>query len=443
MTDASRGLLEGTSSRARALIREINTAGGCSHPIRLQGSTVNLVTGEMKDTALSVACKDRRAVICPSCSHLYKADAWVLVATGLNGGKGVSPIVSSHPRLFITLTAPSFGSVHRIQSSSGRCHPRRGAQRCPHGLPVSCSKLHQPDDALVGSPLCSKCFDYRGAVLWNAHSSRLWNRTITNVRRDLARSRSMTLTELRSVARLNYLKVAELQHRGLLHFHLILRADGGEGPESTPPPWLTSDILVSTVRHVIETVTVRNSAGASIRWGSQHQIDEIDPADGDDRRAASYLAKYATTTTDGSADLARRFRTRRAIERAQVSEHLKTLVLTAWDLGGRGDLSHLNLRTFAHCLGFRGHLLTKSQSYSTTFGQLRGARADHQRQSSGQDPIEGSFGYVARGYEHPEAGQLADVLFEARLELKRARLGSHGVPDSVPNVTHNPSDLGK
>ena len=87
--------------------------------------------------------------------------------------------------------------------------------------------------------------------------------------------------------------------------------------------------------------------------------------------------------------------------------------------------------------------MTKSQSYSTTFGQLRGARADHQRQSSGQDPIEGSFGYVARGYEHPEAGQLADVLFEARLELKRARLGSHGVPDSVPNVTHNPSDLGK
>jgi hypothetical protein len=27
-------------------------------------------------------------VICPSCSHLYKADAFILVGAGLMGGKG-------------------------------------------------------------------------------------------------------------------------------------------------------------------------------------------------------------------------------------------------------------------------------------------------------------------------------------------------------------------
>ncbi|MEW2291782.1 replication initiator [Streptomyces sp. NPDC006743] len=40
---------------------------------------------------------------------------------------------------------------------------------------------------------------------------------------------------------------------------------------------------------------------------------------------------------------------------------------------------HLRLRSWAHSLGYRGHILTKSRRYSTTYGALREERTDHRR----------------------------------------------------------------
>ena len=59
------------------LLYEVNLAGNCSNPIRIKGEMVNLTTGEVGLRSLHVTCKDRRAIICPSCSYLYKADAWI------------------------------------------------------------------------------------------------------------------------------------------------------------------------------------------------------------------------------------------------------------------------------------------------------------------------------------------------------------------------------
>ena len=436
-----------TAGRARLLLHEVNAAGGCSHPIRLHGSTVNQVTGELRTGSLSVACKDRRAVLCPSCSALYQADAWVLVATGLNGGKGVPADVASHPRLFLTLTAPSFGSVHRIQSTSGTCHPTSPATQCEHGNSTKCTATHNENDQVLGSPICSQCFDYQGAVLWNAHASRLWNRTINQVRRRLANTHGLTDRQLREVAHLNYLKVAELQRRGLLHFHLILRVDGGDGPDSAPPSWLTDELVASVIEETVRSFQVRTKSGTIYRWGTQLKVEPIRPAGegpGEvDRRAASYLAKYATKTTAGSAALARRFRTRQEIRQADVADHLKTFVLTAWDLGSTRQYAELNLKSFAHCLGYRGHLLTKSLGYSTTFGQLRSARADHQRSRTENDPIKGSFKYQDRGYVDPDAEQLAEVIFEARRGLRQARSRSRSVPSAIPNSVPNRPEQGE
>jgi len=47
------------------LIKDIQQAGGCSHPIRLRGEFVNSATGEVNERPLVVACKDRRSVISP------------------------------------------------------------------------------------------------------------------------------------------------------------------------------------------------------------------------------------------------------------------------------------------------------------------------------------------------------------------------------------------
>ena len=79
------------------LLREVEQAGNCSHPIRLRGETVNLATGEVGESLLRVACKDRRHVVCPSCSYLYKADAWILVSSGLVGGKGIPELGGNPP----------------------------------------------------------------------------------------------------------------------------------------------------------------------------------------------------------------------------------------------------------------------------------------------------------------------------------------------------------
>ncbi|MFF4962986.1 replication initiator [Streptomyces sp. NPDC001222] len=53
----------------------------------------------------------------------------------------------------------------------------------------------------------------------------------------------------------------------------------------------------------------------------------------------------------------------------------RRMIHTAWALGALDDLKHLNLRKWAHKLGFRGHFSTKTRTYSTTLGALRNARA--------------------------------------------------------------------
>jgi hypothetical protein len=399
------------------LLREVERSGNCSHPVRLSGESVNLATGEVGPSELRVACKDRRHVICPACSYLYKADAWVLVSTGLNGGKGIDSDVSTHPRLFVTLTAPSFGSVHTI-TARGDCASRGTEATCRHGLPLRCPVRHRLDDPELGRPLCADCFDYEGAVLWNAHASRLWNVTVQQNRRGLAREIGVTQAELKLMAQLHYLKVAEIQRRGLVHLHAILRADGPDGIESEPPVGLTSDRLAKIVGLAIRSSSITGLAGCEIRWGRVLDIRDLatDPVDA--QKVASYVAKYATKTTDGSRELARRFRSRRQAEILVDDPHIRRLVLTAWDLAERPELEPLHLRDHAHALGFTGQLITKSRAYSTTFRALRSARATYMADRREGDPVEGTFRYDGRGYDDPRGTELAELFFRMQRELR-------------------------
>ena len=50
------------------------------------------------------------------------------------------------------------------------------------------------------------------------------------------------------------------------------------------------------------------------------------------------------------------------------------MITTAWDLGSRDEYAGLHLRRWAHMLGFRGHFLTKSRRYSSTFTAIRAER---------------------------------------------------------------------
>jgi len=62
--------------------------------------------------------------VCPACSTIYKYDAYQVVVSGLRGGKSVPQSVAAALRLFVTLTAPSFGpGTSGGLINAGRCGP--------------------------------------------------------------------------------------------------------------------------------------------------------------------------------------------------------------------------------------------------------------------------------------------------------------------------------
>jgi hypothetical protein len=78
----------------------------------------------MPDGVIYKPCGNRRESVCPSCSQLYKRDAYQIVRAGLVGGKGVPERVAHHPAVFPTLTAPSFGTVHTRNVKRHTCARR-------------------------------------------------------------------------------------------------------------------------------------------------------------------------------------------------------------------------------------------------------------------------------------------------------------------------------
>jgi len=221
----------------RAFEAQLRSSGYCAQPVRLQGR-VEMCDGHGRrrqvwttetepDGLLRKACGNRREAVCGPCAERYRGDALQLIAAGLRGGKGIPESVTGHPAVFATLTAPSFGVVHaHLLGPDGkplRCHPRRDRPVCEHGNALSCSRVHEPDDPCLGEPLCRDCFDYEGAVIWNNLLGELWRRTTIYLPRKLAKLAGITQKRLHEQIQVSYVKVAEYQHRGLVHLHPLIR----------------------------------------------------------------------------------------------------------------------------------------------------------------------------------------------------------------------------
>lgn len=242
--------------------------GGCLQPVLLRGRVDHIdgATGELLHRyttvhepggVLPIACKARRASQCPPCAEVYRADTYQLIRAGLSGGKGIPATVATHPCVFTTLTAPSFGPVHAHREKDGRllrCRPRRRSSTCPHGRRLSCATKHARDDTRLGEPPCAECYDYTGTVLFNACAPELWRRFTITLRRSLARQAGLTNKALTAQLRVSYAKVAEYQRRGVVHFHAIIRLDGPAGPTSVPPAWATLALLTAAISQAARTV---------------------------------------------------------------------------------------------------------------------------------------------------------------------------------------------
>ncbi|WP_327325616.1 plasmid replication initiator protein [Streptomyces sp. NBC_01210] len=436
-------------------LEQIKATGGCAHPVYLSGRTTTLDadTGAVLrhyDTAtepggrLAVRCRNRRESRCEPCSRLHSGDTFHLVRSGLLGGKNVPATVTAHPRLFVTLTAPSFGPVHRVTADGARCRPRRGGGFCEHGRPLGCGQIHAPDDRAVGQPLCADCYDYASHVLWHAHAGELWNRTTRAIRRHLATAAGQPQSKIGDHLRLSFAKVAEYQRRGAVHFHAVIRLDGPDGPASPPPTWASAQLLVAAVRSAADSARVSMPYAPGLgelvfRWGDQLDVHPIRRTFADDSRVtdqavAAYVAKYVSKSVGEAGDTDYPITSADDIALLPVSAHVRALMGTCWRLGRLDPLEHLRLRAWAHTLGYRGHALTKSRRYSTTYGELRAARAAHRAKDSGP-PVdagpatvtESAWRYVGSGHTSAEADIAAGIaedlaaLQEIRRDLREGR----------------------
>ncbi|GII96873.1 replication initiator [Sinosporangium siamense] len=296
--------------------------------------------------------------------------------------------MTGHPALFVTLTAPSFGTVHTQRAKDGTarpCHPRRNTAPCPHGKPASCTVRHTDDDPRIGEPLCSDCYHYSGSVLFNALAPELWRRLTMAVRRHLARTAGLTPKALGRHLVVSFAKVAEFQKRGVVHFHAVIRLDGPDGPDSPPPPWGTVEALDNAVRHAVHAVSTMTPAFDDIPsrplvWGRQVDLRPI-AADGDltSTAVASYVAKYATKAAESTGTLDRRIHPLEDLTTLDLRDHPRRLIAECIRLSAFEPLAHLRLAEWALMLGYRGHFSTKSRRYSITFGAIRAERADFRK----------------------------------------------------------------
>jgi hypothetical protein len=368
-----------------ALLRQLRGLGGCTHPIRLDGhrTEIHAGTGEvlhqLRSTALPAGhlltrCNNRRATRCPACAETYRRDTYHLITAGLRGGKGTPDHVATHPRVFATFTAPSFGAVHNR----------------PSGKPCRCGAHHAQDDPALGTPLAPDTYDYEAAVLWNAHAGALWRRFTIYLRREIAKRAGLTQRAFRRHARVSFAKVAEYQRRGAVHFHAVIRLDGPEGGTTAPPAWATPELLTDAIQAAASTAMVPgpvvDGREHTFVFGVQLDVRTIRSADFDgaaeltERAVAAYIAKYATKgaeTATGTLDRPVKFLAELA--QLDITDHARRMIRTAWALGAHPELEDLRLRAWAHMLGFRGHFSTKSRRYSTTLGALRDARAEWRR----------------------------------------------------------------
>ncbi|WUE96890.1 replication initiation protein [Streptomyces sp. NBC_00490] len=448
---------------------QIRRTGGCSDPIHLQGSTVtrDALTGQVlhsysTDTEpggrLRIACGNRRASRCPSCAWTYAGDTYHLIRAGLVGdpAKGTPETIRDHPRVFATLTAPSFGRVHNR----------------PGNRPCSCGTRHQEDAPELGTALDPATYDYAGAVLWNNHASELWRYFTIYLRREIARRAGLTQKAAHEQSRVSFGKVAEYQKRGAVHFHAVIRFDGPEGPNSPPPAWATLDLLTDAIHAAAHRVAVDvppagEQPARTLRWGTQLDVQAIGAfGDGEEiteQAVASYVAKYATKAAEisGAADApihcrkcrgtgrsARYDRPRSALSRCpgchgtglaedlarlDISAHARLLMTVC--IGLQPLYPDRPLAKWAHMLGFGGHFSTKSRLYSTTLGALRQVRADYratqQRTALGlPDPddnpeattlVLAHWTYAGHGHTPGESWLAANIRRDIQLNRETAR----------------------
>lgn len=342
------------------LFRSAGWLQQCERPV--------LVVDEESGETIGVRCGSRRVAECSSCAALYSGDASAILRSGALDVDPTSTIV------MLTLTAPSFGAVHRVPKAvsprlSGKAQEawiqRAARTRC------RCGVQHAIGDRLAGVALDMHRYDYEGQAAWNAAFGQLWNRTATKI------GRALQLGE-----RLPYAGTTEWQARGVVHAHFLVRL-----PARARLQLFTdkSGRLRSTSIEAVIRDASTSAGGREFRWGTA-VVAEVISAPGMDagrkaKRTIGYLRKALGYTVKDIGGQAREVGT----------EHFRR----CRDAGlgvrcphCRGGIRARRCRSPRHrSLGYAGHAFRKSRSWSdVTFTSLR-----RRRRSWHQDDAESSL----------------------------------------------------
>jgi hypothetical protein len=161
-----------------------------------------------------------------------------------------------------------------------------------------------------------------------------------------------------------------------LHVHAVIRLDRAmpayrAGEVKPPPARFTVELLDDAVRATAGEVQapLPDELGAGcVRWGVELDVRALDVHER--REVAGYLVKYATKSTEQAGGVLHRV-TEHELDALPVREHVRAYMREAFTLAGDQALAERRFGRCAHALGYRGHRLSKSRRYSTTFKALR------------------------------------------------------------------------
>jgi hypothetical protein len=182
-----------------------------------------------------------------------------------------------------------------------------------------------------------------------------------------------------------------------------------------------------------------------VRWGRELDVVVITDEHAGRRRAAAYLAKYSTKSTEDHGVLDHRLRAGLP-DGLELPAHLRSLVDSAWRLGGEPQGRELRLRAWAHTAGYRGHCLTKSRRFSTTFTALRANRQKWRvaqkgtgtdqsagvRTNDGIHKIVSEWTFVGMGYTTAGDAWLAEAIAEEERLARRSIYEGQGALRDAP-----------
>jgi hypothetical protein len=210
-----------------------------------------------------------------------------------------------------------------------------------------------------------------------------------------------------------------------------------DGELKPPPRRFTAELLEDAIRTTVGEVRAPlpdELGGGSVGWGDELDTRRLDVHER--RKVAGYLAKYTTKSTEAAGGVIHPV-AESHVNTLAVGEHVRCFLRAAFALDAQPGLAERRYGRCAHALGYRGHCLTKSRRYSTTFKALRQAREEHAREKllrhttdraqralaelDANDRIT-SFRYVGQGHlTTADALLAASAAARAREERRAAR----------------------